>query len=187
MLITVDTFQHSTRFTSWVNIHIFTLNMAAVMYAETLDNFQHSTRRIPESRKYTLKSSSENLRTKMSSFFLSFFLLFLIYCLMLFLHHFLLSHLIFILLFSTYSTLISLLLPLIFLRLLSLYPILKLFSSPSQKFLSFFFLCFRTIIVVGGVETKRFKQTLLAHNLKYLHTTVAKCKVSKTAQQLFLF
>jgi hypothetical protein len=33
--------------------HIFTLKMATVMFAETMDIFQHSTRLIPESRSLT--------------------------------------------------------------------------------------------------------------------------------------
>jgi hypothetical protein len=40
----------------------FTLMMATAMFAETLKNLQHSTRLIPKSRIYTLKSSRENLR-----------------------------------------------------------------------------------------------------------------------------
>jgi hypothetical protein len=33
--------------------NIFTLKIATAMFAETLDNFQHSTRLIPESRSFT--------------------------------------------------------------------------------------------------------------------------------------
>jgi hypothetical protein len=40
--------------------------MATAMFAETLDNFQHSTRLIPESRSCTLNSSRENLKTRIS-------------------------------------------------------------------------------------------------------------------------
>jgi hypothetical protein len=35
-------------------INIFTLKMETAMFAETLDNFQHSTRLISESRSFTL-------------------------------------------------------------------------------------------------------------------------------------
>jgi hypothetical protein len=34
--------------------YTFTLKMATKMFVETLENLQHSTRRIPESRSYTL-------------------------------------------------------------------------------------------------------------------------------------
>jgi hypothetical protein len=43
-------------------LHI--LKMATAMLAETFDNFQHSTRLIPESRSCTLNSSRENRRTR---------------------------------------------------------------------------------------------------------------------------
>jgi hypothetical protein len=39
--------------------YTFTLKMVTVMFAETLVNFQHSTRLTPESRSYTLNSSRE--------------------------------------------------------------------------------------------------------------------------------
>jgi hypothetical protein len=48
------------------NYYILTLKMATEMSAKTLDNFQHSTPLIPESRSYTLNSSRENLRTRIS-------------------------------------------------------------------------------------------------------------------------
>jgi hypothetical protein len=38
--------------------------VATAMFAETLDNTQHSTRLIPESRSYTLNSSRENQKTR---------------------------------------------------------------------------------------------------------------------------
>jgi hypothetical protein len=38
--------------------------MATEMFAETLDNSQHSTWLIPESQSYTLNSNRENLRTR---------------------------------------------------------------------------------------------------------------------------
>jgi hypothetical protein len=40
--------------------------MATAMLAETLDNFQHSTRLIPESQNFALNSSRENLRARNS-------------------------------------------------------------------------------------------------------------------------
>jgi hypothetical protein len=43
------------------NKYTFTLKMATEMFTETLDNSQHSTMFIPESRSYTLNSSRENL------------------------------------------------------------------------------------------------------------------------------
>jgi hypothetical protein len=48
---------------------VFTLKMAAAEFAETLNNFQHSTLLIPESRSCTLNSSCENLRTRMNEHF----------------------------------------------------------------------------------------------------------------------
>jgi hypothetical protein len=45
---------------------IFTLKIATAMFVETLDNFQHSSRFIPETRSCTLNSSCENLRTRNS-------------------------------------------------------------------------------------------------------------------------
>jgi hypothetical protein len=47
---------------------IFTLKMATATFSETLDNFQHSTRLIPESRSCTLNSSREKLRTRRFSY-----------------------------------------------------------------------------------------------------------------------
>jgi hypothetical protein len=41
-------------------------NIATALFAETLDNFQHSTPFIPESRSCTLNSSRQNLRTRIS-------------------------------------------------------------------------------------------------------------------------
>jgi hypothetical protein len=41
---------------------IFRVKMATAMFAETLDNSEHSTRLSPQS--YTLNSSRENLRTR---------------------------------------------------------------------------------------------------------------------------
>jgi hypothetical protein len=38
--------------------------MATAMFAEALENFQHSMRLIPESRSCTLNSSRENVRTR---------------------------------------------------------------------------------------------------------------------------
>jgi hypothetical protein len=42
----------------------FTLKMATAMFAEMLDNSQHSMQLIPESRSYTLNSSREDLGTR---------------------------------------------------------------------------------------------------------------------------
>jgi hypothetical protein len=42
------------------------LKMATAMFTETMDNSQHSTRLIPESRSYTLNSNRENLKTRTS-------------------------------------------------------------------------------------------------------------------------
>jgi hypothetical protein len=44
--------------------YAFTMKMATAMFAETLNNIQHSTRLTPESRSYTLNSSRENPRTR---------------------------------------------------------------------------------------------------------------------------
>jgi hypothetical protein len=41
-----------------------TLKMASAIFAETLDNSQHSTRLIPDSQSCTMDSSCENLRTR---------------------------------------------------------------------------------------------------------------------------
>jgi hypothetical protein len=46
--------------------HIFTLKMATAMFAETVDNFKLSMWLIPESRSYTLNSSHENARTRIT-------------------------------------------------------------------------------------------------------------------------
>jgi hypothetical protein len=40
--------------------------MATAVFAKMLDNFQDSTRLIAESRSFTLNSSRENLRTRMT-------------------------------------------------------------------------------------------------------------------------
>jgi hypothetical protein len=48
------------------NHYTFTLNMATAMFAETLDNSQHSTRINPESRSYTLNSIREKIRTTLT-------------------------------------------------------------------------------------------------------------------------
>jgi hypothetical protein len=42
-----------------VSANIFTLKMAIAMFAETLDNFQHSTRLIPESRTPATKNEDK--------------------------------------------------------------------------------------------------------------------------------
>jgi hypothetical protein len=44
--------------------------MATAMFAEMLDNSQHSTRLIPESRSFTMNSSRENLRTRTTLLYL---------------------------------------------------------------------------------------------------------------------
>jgi hypothetical protein len=49
-------------------VYKFILKMATAMLAETLDNFQHSTRLIPECRSCTLISSRVNLRTRTMSY-----------------------------------------------------------------------------------------------------------------------
>jgi hypothetical protein len=46
-------------------IHI-TLRMTSAIFAEKLDNFQRTTTFIPESRSFTLNSSRENPRTRIS-------------------------------------------------------------------------------------------------------------------------
>jgi hypothetical protein len=48
------------------DIHLDTLKMATVMLAEALDNYQHSTRLIPESRSYSLNFRRENVRTRIT-------------------------------------------------------------------------------------------------------------------------
>jgi hypothetical protein len=45
------------------------MKMATPVFAETVDNFQHSTLLIPESRSCVLNSSRENLRTIISHLF----------------------------------------------------------------------------------------------------------------------
>jgi hypothetical protein len=41
-----------------------TLKIATAVFAETLDNFQNSTRLLPDSRRCTVNSSRENLRSR---------------------------------------------------------------------------------------------------------------------------
>jgi hypothetical protein len=43
-------------------LHTFTLKIVTAMFAETSDNYQRSTRPIPENRSYTLNSSLKNFQ-----------------------------------------------------------------------------------------------------------------------------
>jgi hypothetical protein len=48
------------------NLDTFTLKMATAMFAEKLDNSQHSTRPITESQSYTSNSGREKLKTRIT-------------------------------------------------------------------------------------------------------------------------
>jgi hypothetical protein len=52
------------------NHGIFTLKMATAVFSETLDDTQQSTRLTSESRRYTVNSSHENLRSRRYSLLL---------------------------------------------------------------------------------------------------------------------
>jgi hypothetical protein len=53
---------------------VLALKMATAMFAETLDNSQHSTRLNPESRSYTLIPSRKNLKTRIYEMMLVYIL-----------------------------------------------------------------------------------------------------------------